>query len=201
MELLSHRDHIYRQYQAPKPTSQKWPLFSKVSMNSENSSLFRVNEWRTPSFTPIMDDNQATITQINKDRLTPRTKQLDIIITWLHYHYNRLLSSRFTSTHILIRQIWIQNFVVAKHCKKHCFLLLVSNSILLTTSNILNFLNFTYIPLVNIKAHFLYSKKSPNLLHRNATKHFIYTHIHSLLYYLQWFSAIQNTLQRRGTWV
>ena len=42
-----------------------------------------------PGPTPIIEDNQATTTQIKKDRLTPRVNQLDIIIICLHYHYDR----------------------------------------------------------------------------------------------------------------
>ena len=34
-----------------------------------------------------MEDNHHTITQIKKDRLTPRIKQMDIISTWLYHHF------------------------------------------------------------------------------------------------------------------
>ena len=37
--------------------------------------------------TPVMEDNQGTITQIKKDILIPRIKQMDIILTWLHHHF------------------------------------------------------------------------------------------------------------------
>ena len=37
--------------------------------------------------TPVMEDNQATITQIKKDRLTPRIEQMDSIPTCLHRHF------------------------------------------------------------------------------------------------------------------
>ena len=39
--------------------------------------------------TPVFEDNQATIVQIKKDRLTPRIRQLDMVLTWLHYQYVR----------------------------------------------------------------------------------------------------------------
>ena len=39
--------------------------------------------------TPIMEDNQATIIQIKKDRLNPHIRQLDIVLIWLHYQYIR----------------------------------------------------------------------------------------------------------------
>jgi len=39
--------------------------------------------------TSIMEDNQATIIQIKKDCLTPRIRQLDIVLTWVHYQYIR----------------------------------------------------------------------------------------------------------------
>ena len=38
---------------------------------------------------PIMEDNQATIIHIKKDRLTPLIRQLDIVLIWLHYQYIR----------------------------------------------------------------------------------------------------------------
>ena len=33
--------------------------------------------------TQIIEDNQVTIIQIKKDRITPRIRQLDIVLTWL----------------------------------------------------------------------------------------------------------------------
>ena len=43
-----------------------------------------------PNPTPIFEDNNATIAQVLRDRLIPRTKHLDIIVTWLHEQYSRL---------------------------------------------------------------------------------------------------------------
>ena len=37
--------------------------------------------------TPIFEDNQATITQVMKDRLTPNIKHVDVPITYLHELY------------------------------------------------------------------------------------------------------------------
>ena len=42
-----------------------------------------------PNPTPIFEDNNATIAQVLRDRLTPRTKYLDILVTWLHEQYSR----------------------------------------------------------------------------------------------------------------
>ena len=64
-------------------------IFKGVKRTLETRRFLESMNEGDPSPTPIMEDNQATITQIKKDRLTPRVKQLDIIITWLHYHYNR----------------------------------------------------------------------------------------------------------------
>lgn len=36
--------------------------------------------------TPTYEDNQATIKQVNKDRLTPRARPVDVLITSLHEH-------------------------------------------------------------------------------------------------------------------
>ena len=38
---------------------------------------------------PIMEDNQSTIIQITKDHSNPHIRQLDIVLTWLHYQYIR----------------------------------------------------------------------------------------------------------------
>ena len=43
----------------------------------------------SPTATPIFEDNAATIAQVLRDRITPRTKHLDILITWLHEQYSR----------------------------------------------------------------------------------------------------------------
>ena len=37
-----------------------------------------------PNPTYIFEDNNATIAQVLRDGLTPRTKHLDILVTWLH---------------------------------------------------------------------------------------------------------------------
>ena len=39
--------------------------------------------------TQIIEDNQVTIIQIKKDRITPRIRQLDIVLTWLRCQYVR----------------------------------------------------------------------------------------------------------------
>ena len=39
--------------------------------------------------TLIMENNQSTIIHMKKDRFTPRIRQLDIVLTWLHYQYIR----------------------------------------------------------------------------------------------------------------
>ena len=38
--------------------------------------------------TLTFEDNQATIQQVIKDHLTPQVRHLDVLITWLHGHYN-----------------------------------------------------------------------------------------------------------------
>ena len=35
------------------------------------------------------EDNQATISQVMQDRLTPNVRHLGVLITWLHEHYNK----------------------------------------------------------------------------------------------------------------
>ena len=54
-----------------------------------------IRRWMTsmgrplPTPTPIFEDNQATIAQVLKDRLTPNIKHLDIPVTYLHELYIR----------------------------------------------------------------------------------------------------------------
>ena len=49
--------------------------------------------------TPTHEDNEATISQVLKDRLTPEVKHLDVIICWLHQqHLNRTFTPIPTST-------------------------------------------------------------------------------------------------------
>ena len=43
--------------------------------------------------TPVMENNQATITQIKKDRITSRIKKMDIILACLHHLYFMYLLS------------------------------------------------------------------------------------------------------------
>ena len=50
----------------------------------------------SPTATPIFEDNAATIAQVLRDRITPRTKHLDILITWLHEQYSQ---ERFVPIH------------------------------------------------------------------------------------------------------
>ena len=63
-------------------------IFKDVKRTLEARRFLESMNKGTPYPTPFIEDNQETITQINKDRLTPRVKQLNIITTWLHYHYN-----------------------------------------------------------------------------------------------------------------
>ena len=37
-----------------------------------------------PDPTITYEDNQATIAQVNQDRITPQVRHLDVLITWLH---------------------------------------------------------------------------------------------------------------------
>ena len=54
-------------------------IFKDVKRTLEARRFLESMNKGIPYPTPFMEDNQETITQINKDRLTPRVKQLNII--------------------------------------------------------------------------------------------------------------------------
>ena len=133
-----------------------------------SSFLESTNEGH-PSPAPIMEDNQSIITRINKDRLSSRVKQLDIIITWIHYHYNRdNVIPIYVKPHLNKMDTNTKPYG-NETLQKTYFLSLVLNSILLTIQNIINSSNFTYIRLVNIEVHWFQSKNSLHLLHYKVT--------------------------------
>ena len=62
-------------------------IYKGVMITLEIRRFLKSMNGSVPGPTQIIEDNQATIIQIKKDRLTPHIRQLDILLTWLHYQY------------------------------------------------------------------------------------------------------------------
>ena len=64
--------------------------------------------------TPIFGDNKATIVQVRRDRLTPRIRHINLLVTWMNEQFAReKIASVYNDTNI-IKLTKIQNHTVEK---------------------------------------------------------------------------------------